>query len=235
VVAAYKKGDVSFLHHNITLSLKTTMIVAMPCTVGLAVLAEPVMRLLYFARLDEAVSAAPSLFVLAFGVVFLASVQTLSGVLQGVERQLIPVRNLFIGAGCKAVITYILTGVPSMNIKGAAVGTVCAYAVAAVLNLASVRRYTGVRVDAVEVFAKPLLCSLVTGGAAFGAYAGLTRVLGGGLSTLGGVAAGCVAYLIMIFVTRTVTETELSLFPKGDVLVKIYRKALTIMRINARI
>jgi stage V sporulation protein B len=235
VVAAFKTGDREFLHHNITLSVKTTMIVALPCTVGLAVLAEPVMKLLYFKRMEEAISAAPSLFILAIGVVFLASVQTLTGVLQGVGRQLIPVRNLFIGAGCKAVLTYVLTGIPSMNIKGAAVGTVCAYAIAAILNLTAVRKYTGVRMDAVRVFVKPLLCSLVMGGVAFLSYTALARVASGGVPAIGAVAAGCLSYLVMILVTGVVTEAELILFPKGEALVKIYRKALTIMRVNARI
>jgi stage V sporulation protein B len=235
VVAAFKTGDREFLHHNVALSFKTTMIVALPCTVGLAVLAEPIMTLLYFKRIDEAVSAAPSLLILAVGVVFLASVQTLTGVLQGVERQLIPVRNLFIGAGCKAVLTYVLTGIPSMNIKGAAVGTVCAYAVAAVLNLIAVRKYTGVRMDAGAVFGKPLLCSLVMGAAAYAAYAAFSRVAGGSISTIAAVAVGGVVYFIMIFATRAVTDAELALFPKGEALVKIYRKALTKMRVNARI
>ncbi|MDR1495904.1 MAG: polysaccharide biosynthesis protein [Clostridiales Family XIII bacterium] len=235
VVAAFKTGDRDFLHHNVTLSVKATMIVALPCTVGLAILAEPVMKLLYFTRMDEAVSAAPSLFILAFGVVFLASVQTLTGVLQGVERQLIPVRNLFIGAGCKAVLTYALTGVPSMNIKGAAIGTVCAYTIAAVLNFAAVRKYTGASMDAANTFGKPLVCSLVMGAAAFLSYVALLRFFGDGVSVLGAVAVGIIVYAIMIFVTRTVTETELALFPKGEALVKIYRKALTLLRVNARI
>jgi stage V sporulation protein B len=193
------------------------------------------MKLLYFKQPDEAVSAAPSLFILAFGVVFLASVQTLTGVLQGVERQLIPVRNLFIGAGCKAVLTYALTGIPSMNIKGAAIGTVCAYIVAAVLNFAAVRKYTGLRVDRRAVFGKPLLCSLVMGAVSFFVYAALSRLWGGGVSAGAAVAAGCLVYLVMIFVTRTVTASELALFPKGEALVKIYRKVLTRVRRNARI
>jgi len=239
IVAAFKTNDKEFLHHNVTLSFKATMIVALPCTVGLAVLAEPVMTLLYFKRIDEAVSAAPSLFVLAFGVVFLASVQTLTGVLQGVEKQLIPVRNLFIGAVCKAVVTYVLTAVPSLNIKGAAIGTVCAYTVAAVLNVIAVRKYTDVRIRWAEVLGKPLLCSLVMGAAAFLVFFALSHLNSGvssdRIATLGGVAAGCIVYLVMIFVTRTVTETELALFPKGEALVKLYRKALTKTHRNARI
>jgi stage V sporulation protein B len=235
VAAAFKTGDGEFLRRNVTLSVKTTMLVALPCTVGLAVLAEPIMRLLYFARIDEAVSAAPSLFILAFGVVFLASVQTLTGILQGVERQVIPVRNLFIGAACKAAITYALTGIPSVNIKGAAIGTVCTYAVAAVLNLIAVRKYTGARVNAAEAFGRPLICSLVTGAAAFAVHAALSALTSGSVATLAAVLAACIVYLVMIFATRSVTETELRMFPKGEALVKIYRKLLTRLRINARI
>jgi stage V sporulation protein B len=235
IVAAFKTGDREFLHHNVELSVKATMLVAMPCTVGLALFAEPIMRLLYFSRLDAAVSAAPSLLVLAFGVVFLASVQTLTGVLQGVERQVIPVRNLFIGAGCKAVVTYWLTAVPELNIKGAAMGTVCAYAVAAILNVIAVRKYTGARIDWANAAGKPLLCSLIMGGAAFLVYAVLMQLSSGNLMTVAAIGAGVLVYIVLLFVTKTVTEAELALFPKGESLVKIYRKALTTMRRNARI
>ncbi|MDR0596381.1 MAG: polysaccharide biosynthesis C-terminal domain-containing protein, partial [Clostridiales Family XIII bacterium] len=235
IVAAFKTNDREFLHHNITLSFKATMIVALPCTVGLAVLAEPVMKLLYFNKLEDAVSAAPTLLILAFGVVFLGSVQTLTGVLQGVEKQLIPVRNLFIGAGCKAAITYVLTAVPELNIKGAAIGTVCAYAVAFLLNVHAVKKYTDVRMDWKGALGKPLLCSLVMGAVSFGVYIALAHVTRGSVATLGGVVCGCLVYAIMVFLTRTVTESELALFPKGDKLVKIYGKLLTNTRRNARI
>jgi stage V sporulation protein B len=235
IVAAYKTGDSKFLHYNVSLSVKTTMLVAMPCSVGLIVLAGPIMRLLYFTKIDEAVSATPSLFILAFGVVFLASVQTLTGLLQGVERQVVPVVNLFIGAGCKAVITYVLTGIPEINIKGAALGTVVAYVVATVLNVIAVKKYTGARMEWKDVLAKPLVCSLVMGAAAFAVYHALSLALGNGMSAAGGVGAGCIVYIIMIFVTKTVTESELAHFPKGEALVKIYRKALTRVRGNARI
>ncbi len=58
------------------------MLVGMPCAVGLMVLAQPIMLLLYPAQQESALSAAESLVILAFGSIFLSLVQTLTGILQ---------------------------------------------------------------------------------------------------------------------------------------------------------
>lgn len=58
--------------------------------------------------------------------------------LQGVGKQFIPVINMCFGAVAKVVLTYWLTGIPEINVKGAAIGTVAAYIIASVLNLMAV-------------------------------------------------------------------------------------------------
>jgi stage V sporulation protein B len=55
---------------------------------------------------------------------------------------MIPVVNLFIGALVKVVLTYTLTGIQDINVKGAAIGTVAAYIVASTLNIIAVKRIT---------------------------------------------------------------------------------------------
>jgi PST family polysaccharide transporter/stage V sporulation protein B len=107
--------------------------------------------------------------------------------------------------------------------------------VAAALNVIAVRRHTGVRIDWADAVGKPLLCSLIMGAAAFLGYAALMQIRGGNTATVAAVGIGIIAYLILLFATKTVTEAELALFPKGEGLVKMYRKALTLMRRNARI
>jgi stage V sporulation protein B len=227
VVTAYKTRDRDFLQHNIVLSVRTTLIVALPCTVGLLVLAEPIMKLLYMRQISAAISAAPSLAILSVGVVFLASIQTLTGVLQGVEKQFVPVINLFIGAICKAVITYFLTSIPSVNIKGAALGTVCAYIVATVLNFRAVMKYTGVSFEWRQTLLKPLLSAVVMGGGAFGSYHLFIIFLSNGFATLGAIVIGALFYFILLFTTKAVTDEELSMLPKGEKLAKLYRRFLT--------
>ena len=100
---------------------------------------------------------------LCVGVIFLTLVQSLTAMLQGVGKQGIPVRNLFIGALFKVVITFGLVATPRWNIQGAAIGTVVCYGVAAVLNFLSVMKYTGIRVSVREFFVKPLISVAVMG------------------------------------------------------------------------
>ncbi|MDR2156900.1 MAG: polysaccharide biosynthesis protein [Clostridiales Family XIII bacterium] len=234
VTAAFQKKDMPFLRHNTVLSVRATVLLGLPCSFGLMTLSEPIMRLLYPAQPQDAVAAAPSLFILASGIVFFMSIQTLTGVLQGVERQVTPVLNLFAGAVCKAVVTYVLTGMPAVNIKGAALGTVCAYVVATVLNLRAVRKRTGTVFDWKKTVLRPLLSAFVMSGVAFAVFHLLRTVAGNAPSTLGAIVAGGIAYVVMIFVTHSVTEEELALFPKGETLVKMYRKVLTTVLKNGR-
>lgn len=234
IVTAWKTGDKPFLRYNAKLSLRSAILVGLPCSVGMMVLAEPIMRLLYPAKVEDAVSAAPSLFILAAGIVFLAMILTLTGILQGIGRQVVPVINLFIGMAVKAAITFVLTGIPSVNIKGAAFGTLCAYVVATLLDLQAVRRFAGVHFEWRLILIKPLVAALIMGASALGSYELLRLFSSNLVATAGAILLGGLVFVLMVFVTRAVTEAELALFPKGESLVKLYRKVLTLIRKDGR-
>ncbi len=224
VAAAFKQKDTEFLHQNVKLGLRTSIIVGLPCAFGLMSLSLPIMKLLYPLQPESAQSAAPCLFVMAFGVIFLSTVQTLTGVLQGVGKQLIPVRNLAIGAVFKIIITYTLTGIYSINVKGAAAGTVAAYFVAATLNTMAVTKYTGAKFDLGRTYLRPAISALVMAGATYGTYRLASLVAGNAISTLLAICVAVVVYAFMLFVTKSVTLDELAQMPKGTKLVKIIRK-----------
>ncbi len=226
ISAAFTQRDHDFLQHNVKLGVRTAMIIGLPCTVGLLVLAEPIMLLLYPAQKADAVSAASALVVLSIGVIFLALVQTLTAILQGVGKQNIPAINLLIGAVAKLVLTYFLTGIPALNVKGAAIGTVAAYVIATALNFAAVKKYTGTKFDFGLTYVKPLISAAVMGVLAYGIYFVISMFLGNSISTLVSIAIAGIAYLVMLFVTGAIREKELVEFPKGDKLVKVYRKVL---------
>ena len=216
IAAAYKTKDMDFLRHNVSLGLRTSMIIGLPCAVGLIVLAEPIMKLLYPSQIESALNAAGCLAILAFGVIFLSSVQTLTGILQGVGKQMIPVRNLAIGAVFKVAITYILTGIPELNVKGAAVGTVAAYIVASTLNLMAVKKYTGVKFDVSLTYIKPTVSAVCMGAVVWGGYRVLFGVLNSNsISTVISVGLGVIVYVVLMFAMGAITDEELLLLPKG--------------------
>lgn len=224
VAAAYQKNDIVFLRYNIALGMRTAMIIGLPCALGFMALSEPIMLLLYPAQKASAVSAAPCLFVLAIGVIFLSSVQTTTGILQGIGKQWIPVVNLMGGAIVKVYLTYTLTGIESINVKGAAIGTVSAYIIASFLNILAVKMYTGVRFNVMQTWIKPLISALVMGELVWLTHWFLVGTVGNSLATVLAIVVGVIVYGMMLFLTKSITNEELRMLPKGQKLMNIVRK-----------
>jgi len=225
IAAAFQQKDRENLSFNIQTGMRTAMIIALPCAFGMMSLSEPIMLFLYPLEKASAISAAPLLFILAFGIIFLSGIQTLTAILQGIGKQNIPMINLMIGAVVKIACTLTLTGIPSINVKGAAIGTVATYFVTFVLNMIAVYRYTGAKFPLVQIFIRPLISVACMSVGAIGGHRAIMALLGSNsLATLGGVAVGGCIYVVMIFVTKTITPEELSMMPKGDKLAKLFYK-----------
>ena len=222
ISAAHRIGDTVSLKENISLGIRLSCIIGFPCAAGLMALSEPIMLLIYPAQAESAISAAHILFTMAAGIFFLSASQTLTGVLQGVGKQAIPVRNLMLGIAFKIVITWTLTGIPSINIQGAAIGTVVAFATAAVLNLFAVRKYTGAEIRIRKTFGRPFVAAAIMGLACKGIYELLRLWIDSNtVPALVAVLGGVLLYGVMILVTRTISKEEVGKLPKGDKLLKV--------------
>jgi stage V sporulation protein B len=224
IAAAYKQKDMQFLRENVQVGIRMSVIIGLPCAFGLMTLAEPIMLLLYPLQKASAISAAPCLFIMAAGVIFLSTVQTLTGVLQGIGKQMIPVRNLLIGAIAKVIFTYTLTGVEAINVKGAAIGTVAAYIIAAILNIMAVRKYTGARFDLNLTFVKPVVAALAMSAAAWLAHRLFFGVTGNALATIIAVGIAAMVYCAMLFVTKAIKKDEIERLPKGKSMIRFASK-----------
>ena len=225
IAAAYKLRNRAEIDENINLGMRISMIIGMPCAAGMIALAEPILLLLFSSEAASAISAAPTLMVMCLGVPLMALLQTTNGILQGVNRQVLPMKNLAIGAVAKIILTYVLVAIPSLNIKGAAIGSVFVYGIALILNLRDMKRYTKVRVDFMLTYIKPTAASGIMGGCAFASYKILFGALGSNsLATLGAVVVGVIVYAVLILATKAITKEEIGRLPKGGKLVKILDK-----------
>ena len=222
VTTAFTLGHKAELDGNIKTGLKTMMIIAYPCAIGLIVLAGPILHLLYPTKPDEADLAVRTLQVLAISIITLAIMRTLSSSLQGIGKMTLPVVNLFIGAVVKIIVTYILVGIPALNINGAAIGSVLAYLTAGLLNYRGLRKYADVELDLKSIFVKPLYASLIMGVSAVAAYRLVFMIHPGNLTATGSaIIIAVIVYFVMVFLTGAVTEEELALIPKGKMIYNI--------------
>lgn len=210
VAAANKVNDTEKLHETISLGLRMSTIVAFPCAVGLIVLAKPALMMLFFTQKEAAANAAPCLQVLGAGFILLALITILTGILQGIGKQVYPVVNLFIGLLFKVVLTWILVGTSAVNVVGAPLGTMAAYLIACGLDLFFVLRFTGARLPFDLMIVRPLLSSVVMGVCVFGAYKGLFALLGSNtVAALAAIVVGVIVYGLMIVKTKTILRDEM--------------------------
>lgn len=213
------KGEVVDL---ITSGIRITLLIGLPAAFGLFVLAEPIIALLYYNNTAEAISSIGTLLsYLAFGVIFLTLVQTLTAMIQGLGKPFVPVKNLLIGAIAKIILTFVLTGIPAINIKGAAISTVTAYGVAALLDLRYIIKVEKIKLNLKNIIAKPLVSAIGMGVMARVTYQILVGVLGNSKATLLGVGVGALVYFSLLLFTGAITREDLELIPKGKKLARL--------------
>ncbi len=225
VSAANRLGNRKELHGHISLGMRMTTIIAFPAAVGMFALAEPILTLLYASQKASAIGAAPCLQIYSIGFVFLSIITTMTGALQGIGKQHLPVINLCIGVVVKCIITWTLTAIPYINVKGAAIGSAAAYLIAMTLDIIAIRKYSGVRFPLGLTIIKPLISALVMGAVVVLVYMGLNSLLGSnGTATLAAIFVGVIAYGLMVLRTKTIRREELLDVSFGRKLVSICDK-----------
>lgn len=218
---ANARGKKREIETTISSGIRMTLLIGLPASFGLFVLARPIIGLLYYDQTMEVITNTGNLLaILSIGVIFLTLVQSLSAILQGLGKPMISAVNLFIGALAKVILTYILTGIPSINIYGAAISTVVAFGIAAILDLISVRVYSGIKLSVKDIFVKPLLSALGMAIAVKLSFMFFNGIIGEKLSTVTSIIVGAMVYIILLILTGSITSEDLNLIPKGDKIAK---------------
>lgn len=145
------------IRDKIRLAFRVAMIITFPCFMGLFFLAEKVAALIY-----NAPGAAGAIQTMSVGILFLGMHQISTGILQGLGKTAIPVINMILACVVKVVMSWWLTAIPFLGIKGASMATVADFAVAAIINMGFIYKYTGFTFSLGSLL-KPLLASGVMG------------------------------------------------------------------------
>ncbi len=228
VSEAYALEDRKIANKRIAMTLKITMFICIPATVGLTVLAYPIMSLLFPAASDL---AAKLLMTGALYVVFTALCTITSCALQAIGRQKTAMINAAIALGVNiAVLAILLMFLPRLDIYAVMIVGIVFSIVYSILNAVSMRKYLGFIGEFKKTYEEPVLASAIMGIIAVGVYYGLRYLTKRpSIALIIAIVVAVFAYLILyIFISGTKKE-ELKKYPLGSVLVKILR-ALRIYR-----
>ena len=225
ITASLTRKDLAEAKATSESSVRTMALIAMPCAVGLFVMAEPVIRLLCSTYTEDRIElAATMLAILGLTVIFNSLVLLLNAIMQAHGDVVTPVVNMLIGGIIKIIVNYILVGQPELNIVGAPIGTFICYISITALDLISMKRHISARPAIFKNIVRPGLAAAIMGAATFMVY----RVLSGALSSwklacLASLAFAVVLYAVLVVALRCLTYEDCMLLPKGEKIAKILR------------
>ena len=161
--------------YKIHMTIKFNMLIAIPCSVGMAVLAGPIMQLIFH---DSSRLSASLMRIGAFAVVFFSLSTVTNAVLQGIDRMRKSVTHSAVSLGLHIVLVYIMLEYLDWNVYGLVIGNVTFALVVCILNWHSIGKALHYRQEIKTSFLLPLLAASIMGAAAWGTYQGIFALTG---------------------------------------------------------
>ncbi|WP_211749458.1 polysaccharide biosynthesis protein [Paenibacillus sp. Marseille-Q4541] len=228
IAEAKVRNDQRAIRKQSSLALKWFWLIGLAAAAGMAVLAQPINRMLYVTP-----EGTDTMRILALTAAGSAVSVIAAALLQGLGAVRAPALIMLAAAAVKTLLNELL--VPLLGVSGAAWSSAAAYALAALLNALLLARLLQLRVSLSAGLLKPALViaamSLAAAGTAWGAetMTGAMGIAVGGRTTalvqsLLGIAAGIVIFVLGAVRTKWITAAELAMLPKGAKLVKLLRK-----------
>ena len=224
VSASYETGDLEAAHTRINEAIRFTMLLAIPATVGIGILANPIITLL-FPQPETLVLASDLLRAGCICIIFYALSTVTNAVLQGIGKVNIPMRNAAIALVIHLIILVPLLMFTELNLYALLLGTVAYSLTMCLLNDWSVKKYLGFHLELKKSFFLPALSAGIMGIVTWASYY-FFRIIGMGniISLAISVACSMIVYFMAILKTKAITKDELSRFPKGNTLIRLGQK-----------
>ncbi len=224
VASSFALGDKRQVREKISEAVHTTMLIAVPSSVGLAVLARPVTELLFpqKASLDQAALLLASI---SITVIFYSLSTITNGVLQAVGKVNLPVINAATALVIQTVALVALLLYTDMGLYALSIAMVVYSFLMCLFNQIAARQALNYRQELVRTFLKPFCAAVLMGICAWLVYDGIYRLLPVNVAAL--IPAMLVAFIVYAAVLMAlggVNEADLRRLPKGHLLVAAGRK-----------
>lgn len=225
IAAAKSKGDNSGILSKAQLTIKVTMLIAIPCTVGLAVLGGPAIQLIFGTSTGFPTLAGELLLWGSSFVLFFALSTVTNAILQATDYLKLPVIHSIIALVVHSILAFVFMWFLDMMVWGLMLSTIAFAVILCLLNCVALYRKIGFQFEWKKTFFIPTLSALFMGAMCWGSYYVLYYLTKSNtISFLISVLLGILTYFLAIFLFNGVSEEELNSIPKGHVLVKAAKK-----------
>ncbi len=220
ITTAKTTGDMETGRKRVSFSLLVTMLIGLPCMIGMIIFAQPILNLLF----PNAPEGAFILQVSSLAIIFTVLEQTVNGALQGLGKILVPATALSIGVILKLILNLVLVPIPSIGAAGAAFATVVCHAVAFFIGFTVLRKNMKLGLSFSKFIVKPLLASGMMAICSYGVYLLLGGINAGKMATIIAIIVAVIVYVLSVFVLKILDKEEIKMIPYGYKLNKILEK-----------
>ena len=218
IVASRVRGEEETVQHQIYSTIKFNMLIAIPCAVGMTVLAKPILAILFPSAGDLAVKC---LTIGSIAVVFFSLSTVSSSILQGIDLMKMSVVNSAISLGLHVVLVVIMLQFMNLGLTGLVIGNVTFALVVCILNWRSIGKALGYKQEVKTTFLLPGLSAIVMGIGCKIIYEMMMYITNIVIVSFGVAFIMAVAiYATMLLVLNVMTEEEIKEMPMGT---KLYR------------
>lgn len=211
LASSWTAKDKLMIKRNIESMIKFTALIAMPAGVGFFALGGQIMGLLYNTVASVEIGA-PMMRIYGMAALCAGLAIPMTSMLQAIGKQKTALRNVAVGAVLKVAVNFVCVSIPSVNIKGAAVGTFVCYLFIFVSHFICLIKFTGVVPDIKKVYLKPFFSAVICGVAAYA-----VSLLGdSSLVTVLAIGVAAVVYIVALIVLNAFEENDVLSLPKGE-------------------
>lgn len=223
LTAAVSSGDKKSAVDTVHSSTRYTMIITIPCALGMAALGGPIIQMLFHPETGLALSAG----IMQAGalVIILYSLSTLTtAILQGLGKLREPLVHNVAALVIHIAVLYFMLRVQNLNIYSVLYANVVFALIVCVMNALSIRRFIYYKQEYRKTYIVPAAASVIMAFAAYLVYKLLHLGLGNSVSVIAAILAGMIVYAVALVAFKGVTKAEIEKLPKGHLIVKVFRK-----------
>lgn len=214
ISAAKAKGDMGSIKKRVTFSILVSILIGLPCCVGMIIFAEPILQMLF----PNASSGAFIFQISSLGIVFIMIEQNINGALQGLGKVNVPVIALLCGVSAKLFINLILVKINPENfilggIAGAALGTVVCHIISMIISFVALRKNINIEFKISKFIIKPAIATGIMGILSFYIYKWLKCIIMQNIAIIVTIIFAVVIYVAIILKIKVFDEEEINMLP----------------------
>ena len=220
ISAARIKKDNETINNRISFSLLVTLLIGLPCTAGMLVYAEGILKLLFPAASSGTVLLAIS----SITIIFTALAQTINGALQGLGKVKVPAIALGCGVFVKFLANIFLIPIEGIYANGAAIGSVLCHIVSFSIVYYTLRKTVKLEFKLHRLIIRPILATVIMTIISYIIYILCVPIVGIRIATVFAIVVAVITYAISIITLKIFSKEDILMLPKGEKIYSVLRK-----------